>query len=244
MFMERKICTELMGRGYEIWKAVTTVPAAHKPQHFLQVFKLCSQERGGRWAAHSLPAPGCFLKRKAAWSYTSRTAVTWLVLNGLVRYKERMGMGDGIRAVQQQQACQAHCHNCLARALSSLAGSCVHRHLLTLCAHSSDAQIVIAYLLAPNNNEQHQWAHCQHSLPRQSVKRERQNFSVRPVECYSGLPTVSEVRWDKGKLVSVGNCYSCLFHIPLLVSRCYFLTFSLNFRNTEILSTLTHVFLH
>lgn len=58
-------------------------------------------------------------------------------------------MGNGIRAVQRQQA---YCQNCLARAPSSLAGSCVYCHLLTLCAQSSDAQIVVVYLLAPNGN--------------------------------------------------------------------------------------------
>lgn len=34
-----RLCTEFMGRGYEIWKAVPAVSAAHKPQHFLYVFR-------------------------------------------------------------------------------------------------------------------------------------------------------------------------------------------------------------
>lgn len=39
MFVERILCMEFMERGYEIWKALTTVSTAHKPQHFLYAFK-------------------------------------------------------------------------------------------------------------------------------------------------------------------------------------------------------------
>lgn len=44
MFIERRLYTEFMERGYEIWKIVTAVSAAHKPQHFLYVSRWCSQE--------------------------------------------------------------------------------------------------------------------------------------------------------------------------------------------------------
>lgn len=130
MFIERKICTELMERRYEICKAASTVSAAHKPL-FLHVFEWYSQETGTVQCALS-PLPGHFLRGKTTWRHTSRTAVSWLVLKGWIWYKKVYGW----RYRGRPATAGTVVHIVQSLLFSSLAGSCAYIHLLTLHAIS------------------------------------------------------------------------------------------------------------
>lgn len=60
------------------------------------------QPRGGHSAVRSHSVPGHFLNEKTARSCALTMAVLWLILNTWIWYKERIGMGDDVRAFKKQ----------------------------------------------------------------------------------------------------------------------------------------------
>lgn len=60
------------------------------------------QPRDGHSAVHSHSVPGHFLNEQRARSCVLTVAVLWLILNSWIWYKERIRMGDDVKAFKKQ----------------------------------------------------------------------------------------------------------------------------------------------